>query len=146
MGRLILSLIMSTFLIRPATFQLRSYPVVLMRLGGSHSRRNPHLKLWKYWESNPWHNQESDMLPPRLTRWCNYGGKNTLVCTFTFICAANMWGNFLTVYWWDCPIFSFLFSWYLYFCTCPFCMVYFYISYLYLMLISSRRVHFVRVW
>ena len=44
-GKLILSLIMSTFLIRPATSQSSSYPVVLTRLGGPSSTSNPHLKM-----------------------------------------------------------------------------------------------------
>ena len=36
---------MSTFLIRSATSQSRSYPIVLTRLGGPRSRPNPHLKF-----------------------------------------------------------------------------------------------------
>ena len=39
------SLIMSTFLIRSATFQSSSYPIFLTRLGGPRSRPNPHLRL-----------------------------------------------------------------------------------------------------
>ena len=35
---------MSTFLIRSATSQSSSYPIVLTRLGGPRSRPNPHLK------------------------------------------------------------------------------------------------------
>ena len=45
---------MLTFLIRSAISQSRSCPIVLMMLGGSRSRLNPHLKLWKCQESNPW--------------------------------------------------------------------------------------------
>ena len=40
-----LSILMSTFLIRSATSQSSSYPVVLTRLGGPRSRPNPHLKF-----------------------------------------------------------------------------------------------------
>ena len=40
-------LIMSTFLIKSPTSQSSSYPIVLTRLGGSHSRPNPHLKFVK---------------------------------------------------------------------------------------------------
>ena len=36
---------MSTFLIRSATSQSSSYPIVLMGLGGPRSRSNPHLKF-----------------------------------------------------------------------------------------------------
>ena len=36
---------MSTFLIRSATSQSSSYPIVLMRLSGPRSRPNPHLKF-----------------------------------------------------------------------------------------------------
>ena len=36
---------MSTSLIRSATSQLSSYPIVLTRLGGPRSKRNPHLKF-----------------------------------------------------------------------------------------------------
>ena len=36
---------MSTFLIRPATSPSSSYPIVLTRLGGPHSKPNSHLKL-----------------------------------------------------------------------------------------------------
>ena len=39
------SLIMSTFLIRSATSQPSSYPIVLTRLSGPRSRPNPHLKI-----------------------------------------------------------------------------------------------------
>ena len=60
---------MSTLLIRSATSQSSSYPIVLTRLGGPRSRSNPHLKLWKYTESNPWpRDQESYMMTPRPTR------------------------------------------------------------------------------
>ena len=41
-------LIMSTFLIRSATSQSSSYPIVLMRLGGPRSRPNPHLEFVEY--------------------------------------------------------------------------------------------------
>ena len=44
---------MPTFLIRSATFQSISYPIVLTRLDEPRSRPNPHLKLWKCQESNP---------------------------------------------------------------------------------------------
>ena len=36
---------MSTFLIRSATSQSNSYPIVLTRLGGPRFRPNPHLKF-----------------------------------------------------------------------------------------------------
>ena len=36
---------MSTFLIRSATSQSSSYPIVLTMLGGPRSRPNPHLKF-----------------------------------------------------------------------------------------------------
>jgi len=36
---------MSTFLFRSATFQSRTYLIVLTRLGGPRSRPNPHLNL-----------------------------------------------------------------------------------------------------
>ena len=39
------SLIMSTFLIRSATSQSSSYPIVLTRLGGPRATPNPHLKF-----------------------------------------------------------------------------------------------------
>ena len=44
---------MLTSLIRSATSQPSSYPIVLTRLGESLSRLNPHLKLWKCQKSNP---------------------------------------------------------------------------------------------
>ena len=51
------------------TLQSNSFPIVLMRLGGPHSRPKPHLKLWKYRESNPRpHDQESDKSGARPTR------------------------------------------------------------------------------
>ena len=37
------SIIISTFLIRSATSQTSSYPIVLTRLGGPRSRPNPHI-------------------------------------------------------------------------------------------------------
>ena len=39
---------MSIVLIRSATSQSSSYPIVLTRLGEPRSGPNPHLKLWKY--------------------------------------------------------------------------------------------------
>ena len=44
----------SNNVIRSTISQSRSCPIVLTTLGGSHSRLNPHLKLWKCQESNPW--------------------------------------------------------------------------------------------
>ena len=41
---LLSSIIMSTCLIRSATSQSSSYPIVLTRLGGSRPRQSPHLK------------------------------------------------------------------------------------------------------
>ena len=63
------SLIMLTFLIRSATSQSSSYPIILTRLGGPCSRLNPHLKLWKCRELNSQpHDKKSDMLTPRPMR------------------------------------------------------------------------------
>ena len=50
---------MSNFLIRSATSQSSNYPIVLTRLGGPHSRHNPHLKFVE---------MLSDMLTPRPIR------------------------------------------------------------------------------
>ena len=46
-------LIMSTFLIRSATSQSSSHPIVLMRLGGPRSRHNPKFKIVEVPEIKP---------------------------------------------------------------------------------------------
>ena len=40
-------------LIKSSTSQSSCYPIDLTRLIESRSIHNPHLKLWKCWESNP---------------------------------------------------------------------------------------------
>ena len=55
-------MLMSTFLFRSTTSQGSSYLIVLKRLGEPRYRYNPHLKLWKFRESNRQpHGKEADM-------------------------------------------------------------------------------------
>ena len=51
---------MLTFLIRSATSQSSGYPIVLKRLGGPHSRPNPHFKINN--KNNPYALQPTDAL------------------------------------------------------------------------------------
>ena len=57
---------MTIFLIRTASSQLSSYPIILTKLGGPHSRSNPHFKIVKVSGIEPRPlGQQSDTLTPR---------------------------------------------------------------------------------